>query len=92
MNDFNQLKIINLDQTRNYYFNPLYNTTIIELKDYDNINNFLELNDTLFENNLQNLFKEELIYILQYLNGGKASVSYGIINKLNGFNSDIRYQ
>ena len=86
MNDFNQLKVINLDPTRNYYFNPLYNTTIIELKDYDNINNFLELNDTLFENNLQNLFKEESIYILQYLNGGKASVSYGIINKLNGFN------
>ena len=86
MNDFNQLKIINLDPTRNYYFNPLYNTTIIELKDYDNINNYLELNDTLFENNLQNLFKEESIYILQYLNGGKASVSYWIINKLNGFN------
>ena len=86
MNDFNQLKVINLDPTRNYYFNPLYNTTIIELKDYDNINNYLELNDTLFENNLQNIFKEESIYILQYLNGGKASVSYGIINKLNGFN------
>ena len=88
LGDFNQQKIINLDPTRNIYFNKEYNTTIIELKEYDNINNYLELDDNLFvnNNNIQTLFENESIYILNYLNGGKAIVSYGILNKLNGFN------
>ena len=86
--DYNQLKIINLEPTRNIYFNKEYNTTIIELKEYDNINNYLELDDNLFVNNntIQSLFENESIYILNYYNGGKAIVSYGILNKLNGSN------
>ena len=86
MNDYNQLKIINIDSTRNIYFNKEYNTTIIELKDFDNINNYLELDDNLFNNNIKSIFEKESIYILQYLNGGKASVSYGNLNQLNGYN------
>ena len=88
LDDFNQQKIINLDPTRNIYFNKEYNTTIIKLKEYDNINNYLELDDNLFvnNNNIQTLFENESIYILNYFNGGKAIVSYGILNKLNGFN------
>ena len=88
LDDFNQQKIINLDPTRNIYFNKEYNTTIIELKEYDNINNYLELDDNLFvnNNNMQSIFENESIYILNYFNGGKSTVSYGILNKLNGFN------
>ena len=86
MNNYNQLKIINIDPTRNIYFNKEYNTTIIEIKDYDNINNYLELDDNLFGNNIKSIFKKESIYILQYLNGGKAIVSYGNLNQLNGYN------
>ena len=86
INDYNQAKIINLDPSRNVYFNKMYNTTIIELKEYDNINNYLELDDNLFSNNIKSLFESESIYILQYLNGGKAIVSYGLLNELNGFN------
>ena len=88
MDDYNQLKIINLDPSRNIYFNKEYNTTIIELKECDNINNYLELDDNLFtnNNNIQSLFENESIYILNYLNQGKAVVSYGILNKLNGLN------
>ena len=88
LDDYNQQKIINLDPTRNIYFNKEYNTTIIELKEYDNINNYLELDDNLFvnNNNIQTLFENESIYILNYFNGGKAIISYGILNKLNGFN------
>ena len=86
MNDYNQLKIINIDPTRNTYFNKEYNTTIVELKEFDNINNYLELDDNLFNNNIKSIFEKESIYILQYLNGGKASVSYGNLNQLNGYN------
>ena len=86
MNDFNQLKVINIDPSRNIYFNSEHNTTIIELKDNDNINNYLELDDNLFANDIKSLFESESIYILQYLNGGKAIVSNGILNNLYGFN------
>ena len=41
LGDYNELKIINIDNNRNIYYNKLYNITIIELKDYDNINNYL---------------------------------------------------
>ena len=83
LGDYNENKIINLNENRNIYFNQYSNTTIIELKDYDNINNFLELDDNLFRNDLHLLLKNESIYILQHLIGGKALVSYGIINILN---------
>ena len=52
LGDYNENKIINLNENRNIYFNQYSNTTIIELKDYDNINNFLELDDNLFRNDI----------------------------------------
>ena len=84
LGDYNESKIINLNPSRYIYFSQEYNITIIELKDYDNINNFIELDDNIFRNDIKSLYENESIYILQYLNGGKALVSYGIINKLNG--------
>ena len=86
INDYNELKVINLDPSRKIYTSKNYNATLIELKDCDNINNYLELDDDLFSNNIKSLFENESIYILQYLNGGKASVSYGNLNQINGCN------
>ena len=86
INDYNELKVINLDPSRKIYTSKTYNTTLIELKECDNINNYLELDDNLFSNNIKSLFENESIYILQYLNVGKASVSYGTLNQLNGYN------
>ena len=84
LGDYNESKIIYLNPSRYIYFSQEYNITIIELKDYDNINNFIELDDNIFRNDIKSLYENESIYILQYLNGGKALVSYGIINILNG--------
>ena len=84
LGDYNEIKIINLDPSRNIYFSKDYNISIIELKNYDNINNYLELDNNLFRNDIKSIFENESIYILQYLNGGKALVSYGIIGILNG--------
>ena len=86
MNDYNELKTIDLDPSRKFFSNKEYKTTIIELKDSDNINSFLELDDNLFRNDIKSLYEKESIYILQYLYGGKSSVSYGIFNELNGIN------
>ena len=86
LNDYNELKIINLDPSRKKFSTKDFNTTIIELKQNDNITNYLELDDNLFSNNSKSLYENGSIYMLQYLNGGNASVSYGILNELNGFN------
>ena len=86
LNDYNEIKIINLDPSRKIFSTKDFNTTIIEIKQSDNITNYLELDDNLFSNNSKTLYENSSIYMLQYLNGGNASVSYGILNELNGFN------
>ena len=85
LNDYNELKIINLDPSRKIFSTKDFNTTIIEIKQSDNITNYLELDDNLFSNNSKTLYENSSIYMLQYLNGGNASVSYGILYELNGF-------
>ena len=86
LGDYNQQKLISLYPGRNTYYNKEYNTTIIELNENDYINNFIELDDNLFRNDLKTLYKNESIYTLHYLNGGKALVSYGILEQLNNYN------
>ena len=86
LGDYNQQKIIFLNPGRNIYYNKEYNTTIIELNANDYINNFIELDDNLFRNDLKTLYKNESIYTLHYLNGGKAFASFGILNQLNNYN------
>ena len=86
LNSHNGDKVINLDPNRKIYSSKKYNTTIIELKESDNINNYLELDENLFRNDIKDYYESQSIYILQYLFSGTASVSYGILNEFNGFN------
>ena len=77
--------IINLNN-RIKYTNEEYDITIIEIKEEDNINNFLELDDViifdLFNNNKQeDNFENKTIYIIQYPQGN-LSVSYGIFEHI----------
>ena len=94
LGDDNELKIINIDNNRIIHYNQLYNTTIIELKEEDNlnnINNYLELDYNIFNNDINSLYENESIYILDYLNDGKSIVSYGIINNINEYNINNIY-
>jgi len=86
LNSHNEDKVINLDPNRKIYSSKKYNTTIIELKESDNINNYLELDENLFRNDIKEYYESQSIYILQYLFSGTASVSYGILNEFNRFN------
>ena len=57
--------------------------TIIEIRKEDNINNFLSLDDTIFNNNIYNyndIYENESLYVLHYINGKDIYVSYGILN------------
>ena len=71
------------------YMNKLYNITIIEIKEEDNINikNYLELDDEIINNILNNNKKinnylKNGIYIIQNPSE-KLLVSFGIINDIN---------
>ena len=81
----NEIKEINLNN-RIKYTNKEYDITIIEIKENDNIKNYLELDDKIIEDILNNNNKnykyiDDTIYIIQYPEG-KLSVSYGILNSI----------
>ena len=81
-----EIKKINLNG-RKYYTNEEYDTTIIEIKEKDNIQNYLELDDIIINNIIngdeRNNIKyiDQTIYIIQYPEG-KLSVSYGILEQI----------
>ena len=75
-NNHNEKREIILEN-RIKYTNREYDITIIEIKEKDNINNFLELEE-LDENELQGL----PVYVLQYPKGEKCLVSFGIIREV----------
>jgi len=68
-----------------------YDTTIIKIKDDDENINYLEIDDDIFDENI-NINKG--IYIIQYPKYGneqKAAVSYGILNKIQDKYNIIHY-
>ena len=78
-------KYLNLNN-RIKYTNEEYDVTIIEIKDTDEIKNYLELDDNIIQDVLNNInrndkYKDETVYIIQYPEG-KLSVSYGILEKI----------
>ena len=80
------IKYINL-KNRMRYTDKEDDITIIEIKEKDNIKNYLELddkiiNDILNDSNKNKNYIDEVIYTIQYPKG-KLSVSYGILEKIN---------
>ena len=66
------------------YTSEKYDTTIIQIyEDKDDIHDFLELDYDIKEENYINLYIKKSIYILQYPNSERASVSYGIIQDID---------
>ena len=77
-------KEINLNN-RIKYTNKQFDTTIIELKEKDDIKNYLELDDIILDGILNNInnnkeYEDKTVYIIQYPKG-ILSVSYGILKK-----------
>ena len=75
--------VINLNN-RMKYTNEEYDITIIEIKEEDNINYFLELDDIIMNDLINNKnknddFKDKTIYVMHYPNE-KLFVSYGIFD------------
>ena len=85
LNDDKEVKIINFGIERKSYFNIYYDISMIEIKENDNINNYLELDDNLFKNETKAYYKDISIYTLHYIYGNKASVSYGLTIEIDDF-------
>ena len=81
--DEKEMKLLNL-KDRLIYLSKKYNTTIIEIKEEDNINNFIELDKNMLNDKVNDNIKylNETIYIIQYI-GNDLNISYGIINKID---------
>jgi V8-like Glu-specific endopeptidase len=78
---------IKIDNSRIRYTNSEIDITIIEIKEADNINDYLELDDIIINDILNNdnktyNFWYETIYIIQYPKG-ELSVSYGTLDAIN---------
>ena len=85
LNDEKESLTIDLVHDRETYFNKEYDVTLIELRDEDNIKDYLELDDNLFQDNSEINYIDTSIYILNYPNGDTAAVSYGILNNINEY-------
>ena len=88
INDEKIVKPIDLTKKRHIYFDEeKYDIILIEILDIDGINNFLELDDNLFREKEDALYKQKSIYVPQYPNGKNAAVSYGILKSFDEVNN-----
>ena len=81
----NEIRNIDL-KYRIKYTREDYDITIIEIKEEDNIKNYIELdniiiNDIINDKNKNVDYLDKTVYIIQYPKG-ELSVSYGVINKI----------
>ena len=86
LNDEKETKTIGLSIERKTYFNKDYDIALIELKDEDKIKDYLELDDNLFQDNSEKIYKNQSIYLLNYQNDKNACVSYGLLYNIDKYN------
>ena len=87
INNDKEIKEIELSN-RIKYTNKEYDITIIEIKEEDEINDYLELDENIMKKGSNKLYINNTIYIIQYPRGKRLGVSYGI---LNGIYEDKEY-
>ena len=82
-----------INYLRKVYTNKEYDVTIIEIKENDNIdmNSFLEIDDQIFKDNINDIYKGKSIYLIGYPRGGKPKYAIGLIKDINENNYDIRH-
>ena len=81
-----------IDEERKKYTNVNYDITMIEIKpEEDNIdlNSFLEIDEGIYEENINQKYKQKSIYILHYPQSGKIKIAHGVIKFINEKNYNI---
>ena len=86
LNNEKIFKEIKIDSNRKTYTNKNLDVTIIEIKDEDKINNFLLLDDYIINDdisNYNNIYKNESLYIINYMDDKDIYASCGILNNID---------
>ena len=82
-------KIININKNEKIYSSGKneYDLMIIQLKEKDEIHNYLELDPNIYQkNSISTIYKDEKIYVLHFPNGQEATISYGCgIEEINNY-------
>ena len=94
LNDDKDKKLLKINNERRMYTSKILDVTIIEIKEKDEINNYLELDDEIKnnikadnENLLKNIYSNKSIYSISYPNGKKVVVSYAQSPQFNEINN-----
>ena len=82
INNEEEYKEIKIDDKRLILIEETKDLTIIEIKENDRINKFLKIDERYNLNNLEERYKNESLYVLNYPKGKEIVVSYGLLNKL----------
>ena len=78
-----------IDPERQIFTNEDIDITIIEIKPFDGIFHFLDVDENLlFDNDFNKLYKDKTIYVLEYPKGIKSSHSIGKIKGILNINID----
>lgn len=91
-NDEKKLEML-IDKERKTYTDSSYDVTIIEIKKSDgiNIDSFFEIEDKIFLNDVDEVFRNNAIYLLHYSQGGRMNFSNGIISNIKEDNYTIEH-
>ena len=90
----NKNKLINITKNNIIYFSPndQYDIMIIKLNEEDNINEYLELDEKIFNNDSEIYNRTKYVYMLSFsYNEEKPKISFGNLLKKEERNFDITY-
>ena len=97
LNNEKDKKFIQISNNRKRYTNEILDVTIIEIdENKDDIHDYIELDKEIINsiklkkkeiiNNYKDIYKNQSIYILNYLKGENTLVSYGFLSEINNEN------
>ena len=86
-------KQIFIDELRIIITNEEYDFTIIEIKDNDGIelNSFLEIDDQIYEEKINSIYKDQQVYLLHYPNGTEIKKSEELIKSIDEKDYEIEH-
>ena len=82
INNEEEYKHIKINDKRLILIDEEIDLTIIEIREEDNINNYLEIDERYNLNDLEERYKNESLYVLNYPKGKDIVVSYGLLNRI----------
>ena len=91
-------KILKIDESRITYTSEenIYDTTIIEIKEQDNINldyNLIEIDDNVYiKDELKKNYINKEIYMIHYPQGNEISLSYNKLTAIDSSNNKIQHK